>query len=93
MLRELNAVEMFFWHFVQLRRDAAIGPRDKEFSATIPPSPVLHYAHTTRAIDKIIYLFNGYIRMFRNISENLGLVKATGHDKQKCIQKNCMSQR
>jgi hypothetical protein len=39
MLRELNAVEMFFWHFVQLRRDAAIGPRDKEFSATIPPPP------------------------------------------------------
>src|SRR5882762_961863 len=52
-------------------------------------TPVLHYAHTTRAIDKIIYLFNGYIRMFRNISENLGLVKAMGHNKNASKKTAC----
>jgi hypothetical protein len=49
--------------------------------------PVLHYAHTTRAIDKVIYLFNGYIKMSRNIFKNLGLVKAMGHNKQEYVQK------
>jgi hypothetical protein len=81
---------------LQLRRDAAIGPRDKELSATILPSPpntILHYVHTPRATNKAIYLLNGYVRMSRIFFKNFGLVKATGHDKQKYVQKNCMSQR
>jgi hypothetical protein len=54
--------------FLQLKCNTAIGPHDQEFSATIPPSPLNTMVHNTpQATDKIINLFNSYMRMSKNI--------------------------
>jgi hypothetical protein len=93
MLGGLNVLEVFF---LWLRCDGAIGPHDWEFSATIPPSPlnpVVHYIHTPQTIDKTINLFNSYMKMFRNIFQNLRLVKVMICGEQRYIQKKCTSQR